>query len=57
MSKLTLSTEGDRHVTRRFQASPEAVYRAYRAPNLIQKWMLGPNGWRCQVGSDDAKAR
>src|SRR4029450_12127365 len=47
MSKLTLKTEGDRHVvvTRRFAASPEAVYRAHTEPRLIQQWLLGPDGW------------
>lgn len=47
MSKQTLKTEGDTHVvvTRRFTASPEAVYRAHTEPKLIQKWLLGPDGW------------
>jgi uncharacterized protein YndB with AHSA1/START domain len=47
MSKLTVKTEGDRHivVTRRCAASPEAVYRAHTEPALIQKWLLGPDGW------------
>ena len=51
MSKLTLKTEGDRHlvVTRRFAASPEAVYRAHTEPALIQRWMLGPEGWSMPV--------
>ena len=51
MSKLTLMTEGDKHVvvTRRFAASPEAVYRAHTEPKLIQKWMLGPEGWTMPV--------
>jgi uncharacterized protein YndB with AHSA1/START domain len=51
MSKLTLTTEGDRHVvvTRWFRASPEAVYRAHTEPDLIQKWMLGPEGWTMPV--------
>jgi uncharacterized protein YndB with AHSA1/START domain len=51
MSKLTLTTEGDKHVivTRRFSASPEAVYRAHTEPKLIQKWMLGPDGWTMPV--------
>src|SRR5688572_23635172 len=42
MTKMTLKTEGDTHVvvTRRFAASPEAVYRAHTETNLIQKWML-----------------
>ena len=47
MGKLILKTEGDRHVvvTRRFAAPPEAVFRAHTEPKLIQKWMLGPDGW------------
>ncbi len=47
MTKLILKTEGDRHVivTRRFAASPEAVFRAHTEPKLIQKWLLGPDGW------------
>ena len=47
MSKMTLKTEGDRHVvvTRRFAAPPEAVYRAHTEQKLVQKWMLGPDGW------------
>jgi uncharacterized protein YndB with AHSA1/START domain len=51
MSKLTLKTEGDRHVvvTRRFKPAPEAVYRAHVEPKLIQKWMLGPDGWSMPV--------
>jgi uncharacterized protein YndB with AHSA1/START domain len=51
MSKLTLKTEGDRHVLviRRFAATPEAVYRAHTEPALIQKWLLGPEGWTMPV--------
>jgi uncharacterized protein YndB with AHSA1/START domain len=50
-SRLTLKTEGDRHVvvTRRFSASPERVYRAHTEPALIQKWLLGPDGWTMPV--------
>ena len=51
MSKLTLKTEGDKHVvvTRRFAAPPEVVYRAHTEPKLVQKWMLGPDGWTMPV--------
>jgi uncharacterized protein YndB with AHSA1/START domain len=57
MSKLTLKTEGDKHVvvTRRFAAPPEAVYRAHMEPALIQKWMLGPDGWTMPVCLNEAK--
>jgi uncharacterized protein YndB with AHSA1/START domain len=51
MSKMMLKTEGDTHiiVTRRFAASPEAVYRAHTEPALLQKWLLGPEGWTMPV--------
>jgi uncharacterized protein YndB with AHSA1/START domain len=57
MSKLALKTEGDSHVivTRRFAASPEAVYRAHTDPKLIQKWLLGPEGWTMPVCICDAQ--
>lgn len=51
MSKLTLTTEGETHVIvkRRFAASPEKVFRAHTDPKLIQKWLLGPDGWTMPV--------
>ena len=57
MNKLTLKTEGDRHVivTRRFAAPPELVYRAHTEAALIQQWMLGPDGWTMPVCINDAR--
>lgn len=57
MSKLVLETEGERFVVvkRRFEASPEAVYRAHTEPDLIQQWMLGPEGWTMPVCVHEAK--
>jgi uncharacterized protein YndB with AHSA1/START domain len=57
MSKLILKTEGETHVvvTRRFAASPEAVYRAHTDPALIQRWLLGPEGWTMPVCVNEAK--
>jgi uncharacterized protein YndB with AHSA1/START domain len=57
MNKLTLQTEGDNYivVTRRFAASPEAVYRAHIEPELIQQWLLGPDGWTMPVCISDAR--
>jgi uncharacterized protein YndB with AHSA1/START domain len=51
VTELTLKTEGDRHVlvTRRFAARPEAVYRAHTDPKIVQKWLLGPEGWTMPV--------
>src|SRR5258707_314796 len=57
MSKMTLKTEGDTHivVTMRFAAPTEAVNSAYTNPKLIQKWLLGPEGWTMPVCINDAK--
>ena len=57
MSKLTLKTEGDTHVvvTRRFAAAPKTVYRAHTEPQLLQKWLLGPDGWTMPVCISEAK--
>ncbi|HEY0628769.1 MAG TPA: SRPBCC domain-containing protein [Sphingomicrobium sp.] len=51
MTKMTLETEGDRQVvvTRRFAAPPEAVWNAHTDPNLITRWLLGPDGWSMPV--------
>ncbi len=57
MTKLVLKTEGEKFVvvTRRFAAPPEAVYRAHTEPKLIQKWLLGPEGWTMPVCICEAK--
>jgi uncharacterized protein YndB with AHSA1/START domain len=57
MSKLTMKTEGDTHivVTRRFAAPPEAVYRAHTDSKLLQKWLLGPEGWTMPVCINDPR--
>ena len=57
MTKLTLKAEGDTQivVTRRFNAKPEAIYRAHTEPELIQKWLLGPDGWTMPVCISEAR--
>lgn len=57
MSQLTLETEGDTFIVvkRRFEAPPEAVYRAHLDPELIREWMLGPDGWTMPVCINEAK--
>lgn len=57
MSKLTLKTEGDTGVvvTRHFAAPPKLVFRAHTEPKLIQKWMLGPEGWSLPVCISEAR--
>ena len=42
-------------MTRRFAAPPEAVYRAHTDPQLIRKWLLGPDGWTMPVCINEAR--
>ena len=57
MSELELTTEGDTYVVvkRRFEAPPEAVYRAHVDPALIRQWCLGPEGWTMPVCINEGK--
>jgi len=57
MTTLTLETEGDRFVVvkRRFAAPPAVVYRAHMEPELIKKWLLGPDGWTMPVCINEGK--
>lgn len=57
MTRLILKTEGDTNVlvTRRFKAPPQAVYRCHSEPALIQKWLLGPDGWTMPVCINEAR--
>lgn len=57
MSKLSLELEGETFVVvrRRFAAAPEQVYRAHMDPALIQRWMLGPDGWTMETCINEGK--
>lgn len=57
MNNMTLKTEADKYVivTRRFAASPEAVYRAHTDPKLAQQWMFGREGGTMPVCINEAK--
>lgn len=57
MTKLNLELEGDDIVVvkRRFGAPPADVYRAHTDPELIQQWLLGPDGWSMPVCINEAR--
>ncbi|MXY32368.1 MAG: hypothetical protein F4179_13260 [Gammaproteobacteria bacterium] len=57
MSNLTLARDGETDIiaTRRFKASPEALYRAHTDPELIRQWVLGPPGWSMTVCVNEAR--
>jgi uncharacterized protein YndB with AHSA1/START domain len=53
----TLVTDGDTRIviTRRFLAPPALVFRAHTEAALIQRWMLGPEGWTMPHCSSDSR--
>jgi len=49
--KLTVTAVGDREVvmTREFKASRPLVYKAFTTPDLVKRWLAGPEGWTMTV--------
>ncbi len=44
---LKLTTPGDREIvmTRVFDAPRRLVFQAFTKPDLVKRWLLGPDGW------------
>ncbi len=58
MSETTIEAGPDLpviRITREFDAPKELVFRAHTEPKLIQKWLLGPEGWTMPVCISEAK--
>jgi uncharacterized protein YndB with AHSA1/START domain len=55
--KLTITAPGDRELvmTRVFDAPRRMVYEALTKPELIKRWLLGPDGWSMPVCTVDLK--
>lgn len=50
--KLTTPTDREISWTRIFDAAPDLVFEALTTPELLRRWLLGPEGWTmivCQV--------
>jgi uncharacterized protein YndB with AHSA1/START domain len=54
---VTLTTPSDREVrvTRRFDAPRELVFRALTTPEILKRWMVGPDGWALAVCTIDLR--
>lgn len=52
-----ISTRGDRElvITREFDAPRRLVFDAFTKPELIQRWLLGPDGWSMPVCEIDLR--
>lgn len=56
-SDLRVSARGDREIVieRSFDAPRKLVFDAYTKPELIRKWLLGPEGWTMPVCEVDLR--
>jgi uncharacterized protein YndB with AHSA1/START domain len=54
---LTLDARGDREIlmTRVFNAPRRLVFEALTTPALVQRWLLGPEGWTMPVCEIDLR--
>jgi uncharacterized protein YndB with AHSA1/START domain len=55
---FNITAHGDREivVTRRFNAPRRLVFDAYTKPELVKRWLLGPDGWSMPVCEIDLTA-
>ncbi len=55
---FNITAHGDREivVTRVFDAPRRLVFEAYTKPDLIKKWLLGPDGWSMPICEIDLRA-
>ena len=54
---LKLTTSGDREIvmTRDFDAPRQLVFDAWTKPELVRRWLLGPEGWTMPVCEIDLR--
>lgn len=57
MPELQITTVGERDLvmTREFNAPRDLVFACYTRPELIRRWLLGPEGWSMPVCEFDAR--
>lgn len=56
-SALKLAAQGEREisVTRAFDAARELVFKAWARPDLLKRWLYGPEEWRLAVCEIDPR--
>lgn len=54
-AQVSLPGDSEVRVMRSFDAPAALVYRAYTEPELLQRWLLGPEGWTMPVCEMDVR--
>jgi uncharacterized protein YndB with AHSA1/START domain len=56
-NKMKIQTRGDREVliTREFNAPRKLVWDAHTKPELLKRWLFGPDGWELAVCDMDLR--
>ncbi len=52
---LTTPTDKEIAITRVFNATRQLVFDCYTKPELLRRWMFGPNGWEFSVCDIDLR--
>jgi uncharacterized protein YndB with AHSA1/START domain len=57
LGKLKMTTPGEREIRieREFDAARELVWQAWTQPELVRRWLLGPDGWDMPVCEMDVR--
>jgi uncharacterized protein YndB with AHSA1/START domain len=57
VNKMKIQTKGDREIliTREFNAPRKLVWDAHTKPELLKRWLFGPDGWALAVCDMDLR--
>ena len=57
IGKLKVAATGDREIvmTRQFDAPRRMIYEAWTKPELLRRWLAGPEGWEMTVCTIDLR--
>lgn len=53
--EVTLPSDREIRMTRVFEATPEMVFDAFTNPEIVKRWLLGPDGWSMPVCEIDLR--
>nr|AHZ45584.1 activator of Hsp90 ATPase 1 family protein [uncultured bacterium] len=54
--EVTIPSEREVRIVRTFNARRELVFRAWTEPDLVKRWIAGPEGWSVTKSEGDVRA-